>query len=281
MIRIENLNFGYRQHPFLFRDFSLALEPGHIHGLLGRNGTGKTTLLKLISGLLFPKEGTINVLEQKPALRRPSLYRDLFFIPEEFSLPPISFDRFANVTAPLYPNFSSEALDYYAAAFQVNRTGRLDHTSMGQRKIAYIAFAMACQTPVLIMDEPTNGLDIPAKSVFRRLLSGFADSDRCILISSHQVRDIENLIDRVTVIDGEGLLYNKSVEEIARRLSFGQLGPDETPLYSEEKLGGIYGVTENKRGEEQKVNLEMLFNASVTNREAVIRILNDKNDDDE
>ncbi len=236
MIRIENLSFGYRQRPELFRDFSLDLQPGHIHGLLGRNGTGKSTLLKLICGLLYPRGGAIDVLGQDPAGRRPSLYGELFLVPEEFSLPAVTFREFVRITAPFYPNFSHEALERYTAEFGIAPDHRLDRVSMGQKKIAYIAFALAAGTRLLILDEPTNGLDIPAKSVFRRLIAEWVDDQKTVLISTHQVRDIEHLIDRVVVIDNAGIVLNASTDTIVERLWFGLVPAGQTPFYAEESL---------------------------------------------
>ena len=269
MIRIENLSFGYRQRPELFRDFSLDLQPGHIHGLLGRNGTGKSTLLKLICGLLYPRGGAIDVLGQDPAGRRPSLYGELFLVPEEFSLPAVTFREFVRVTSPFYPNFSHEILEHCAAEFGIVPDHRLDRLSMGQKKIAYLAFALAANTRLLILDEPTNGLDIPAKSVFRRLIAEWVDDQKTVLISTHQVRDIENLIDRVVVIDNAGIVLNASTDTIAGRLWFGILSPGQTPFYAEESLGGRVGVLPNSGGRTSKVSLELLFNAAMKERAAV------------
>ncbi len=110
MIRIENLSFGYRQRPELFRDFSLDLQPGHIHGLLGRNGTGKSTLLKLICGLLRPRGGVIDVLGHDPTRQQPALYGELFLVPEEFSLPAVTFREFVRITAPFYFKFKEKQI---------------------------------------------------------------------------------------------------------------------------------------------------------------------------
>lgn len=274
MIALEKITFGYgkKQQP-LFSDFSLELKTGHIHGLLGSNGTGKTTLLKIMCGLIEAK-GSVRILDQDPLHRRPALYRELFVIPEEFGLPALTFRKYAKVTSPFYPEYSGEALEYYAEQFEVDMTKRLDKMSMGQRKKAFIAFALACNTSLLIMDEPTNGLDIPSKSTFRRLIAGYADENRTVIISTHQVRDIENLIDNVVIIDRKGLLMNKTTEEITAKFRFGIVKPGEVPIYSEDTLHGIYGVTENKEKTENKINLEILFNAGMKHRDQITRIIN-------
>jgi ABC-2 type transport system ATP-binding protein len=269
MIRIENLSFGYRQRPELFRDLSLDLTPGHVHGLLGRNGAGKSTLLKLICGLLHPRGGAIDVLGRDPAARQPALYGELFFVPEEFALPAVTFREFVRISAPFYPNFTYAALNHYAGEFGIDPAHRLDRVSMGQKKIAYFAFALAAGARLLILDEPTNGLDIPAKSIFRQLVAGWTNDERAVLISTHQVRDVENLIDRVTILDGTGIVLSASTEAIAGRLRFGPVPPGARSFYAEESLNGPFGVMPNPDGHTSRVSLELLFNAAMQERAAV------------
>ena len=274
MIELQNVAFGYRKKNPLFSDLSLNLERGHVYGLLGSNGVGKTTLLKLVCGLLFPQQGRIEVMGRCPAQRSPSLYRDLFVIPEEFDMPPIRFGTFADTTGALYPAFSRRMLDDYCREFGIDPEIKLNAVSMGQKKKALIAFALACNVRLLVMDEPTNGLDIPAKATFRRLVSSFASEDRTVIISSHQVRDLSMLIDSVVILDTGGVLLNMTVERISEKFCFGSLGDDDDPVYREESLSGYIGVTENRSGRESSVDLELLFNATVRNRDRVRTIVN-------
>jgi ABC-2 type transport system ATP-binding protein len=127
-----------------------------------------------------------------------------------------------------------------------------------------IAFGMACNTSVLLLDEPTNGLDIPSKKLFRKLIAAEMNDSRMIFISTHQIRDLDNLIDQVVIVDNGELLLNETVATIAEKLLFTTVdGIAETDnvLYAEESLKGISIVTENKKAAETKVNLEHLFNA--------------------
>ena len=278
MIRTEHLFFGYSRRREVFTDLSLRLDRGHIHGLLGCNGVGKSTLLKLFCGLLRAGRGRIEVDGADPARRSVGLLSRMVFLPEELELPSLTAARYARLNAPFYPDFSTEEFDRYCDAFETDRSVSLGRLSMGQRKKAYIAFALACNTPVLLLDEPTNGLDIPSKVTFRRLLANCATPDRTIVISTHQVREVENLIDYVTVCDAKGVVLSASTELLTRRLRFGAAGP--RAFYTEPGLGGALGVEENRDGSESRLDLELLFNASVHCRDQVRTLINAKTDHD-
>src|SRR6185437_6980849 len=107
-----------------------------------------------------------------------------------------------------------------AAGFELHTDGRLDQMSYGQRKKALICFALATNAEVLLLDEPTNGLDIVSKGQFRKVMAGAVDDDKCIVISTHQIKDVENLIDRVTIIDEGKILFDQNIDTIAERLFF-------------------------------------------------------------
>ena len=266
MIEINKMSFGYRRKP-LFSGLDLTLGKGRIYGLLGRNGAGKTTLLKLISGLLFPEQGSISVLDMIPRRREPGFLNQVFLLPEEFGMPRMEMFRFSKMFGVFYPNFSASQLDRLMADLDVDPMQPFHQMSFGQKKKAYIAFAIACNTPLLIMDEPTNGLDIPSKSNFRRVIASIAQDDRTIVISTHQVRDLDQLIDSVVILDDSQILVNASTADITRRLKFAQPAPGEQSLYSEQTVHGPWGVQPNDTGEETPLDMELLFNAAITNRQ--------------
>lgn len=278
MILTEHLHFGYMRRREVFHDLTLRLGEGHIHGLLGCNGVGKSTLLKLFCGLLCPDNGRIEIDGADPARRSVGLLERMVFVPEELVLPNVSAACYARATAPFYPCFSSQDFDRYCMEFQIDPSVSLGRLSMGQRKKAYIAFVLACNASVLLLDEPTNGLDIPSKVTFRRLLAGCALPDRTIVISTHQVREVENLIDNVVICDQNGIVLNATTESLTRRLFFGQAGP--RAIYSEQGLGGGIGVEENRDGRESRLDLELLFNASVHCRSEIETIIHANTDKD-
>jgi ABC-2 type transport system ATP-binding protein len=214
MIYLDNIQFGYGKQK-LFADLSLHLEAGHVYGLLGENGAGKTSLLKMMSGLVFPKSGQCRVLNQEPRQRKPSLMRQLYFVADEPHLPNTTARKFAEIYGVFYEKFDMPLFLNYLRELQVLPDQKLEKMSFGQRKKVVIAFALATNTPLLLMDEPTNGLDIPSKSVFRKLVAGAMTDARCIVISTHQVRDLDTLIDNVLVLHHGKIIYQENLNALA------------------------------------------------------------------
>lgn len=267
MINIQNLHFSYRKKK-VFDALSLQFHSGHVYGLLGRNGTGKSTLLRNIAGLLFPKKGDITVDGHVPARRKPQFLQDIFLVPEEFYLPNISISQYLKYQVPFYEKFNTEQFDKYIKLFDIPWDSTLQNMSYGQKKKVLISFALASNAKFLLMDEPTNGLDIISKSQFRKVLAEALDENRCIVISTHQVKDLENLIDRITIIDDGKILFDQNVDEISRRLSFRHSFDNEEvrqAFYSESSLRGNVIVAVNDTGDDSKIDLELLYKAIVTN----------------
>lgn len=280
MITTNRLSFGYNSRRRVLSNISLTMGEGHIHGLLGCNGIGKTTLLKIVCGIMRPDEGEVRVDGFNPIDHNPAMFSELMIIPEEFDLPNISLERYADITAPFYPRFDRGAMLHYCEELHVNAAERLHSMSMGQRKKAYIAFALACNVKMLLMDEPTNGLDIPSKSVFRRLLAGYVDDSRMVVISTHQVADIEQLLDSIVILDEQGVALNATTEEIARCLRFSKAEPGDKVIYSERTIMGDMSVIYNDKADDDEretpLNIELLFNATMANRNAIAAIFNKK-----
>lgn len=274
MIEITNLNFAYRASRQVFSDLNLSISRGGIYGLLGKNGAGKSTLFNLISGLLFAdKESQIKVLDFNPKNRDVKFLEQVFILPEEFELPRTTVNEFAELYGKFYPNFSAEQMYHYLSELEVSPAEKFHQMSFGQRKKAYIAFALACNTDLLLLDEPTNGLDIPAKATFRRLMASIASDERTIIISTHQVRDLEEILDSVVVIDGSNILLNATTSDITRRLRFEVVTPDTPNLYMQPTIHGLLGVVENHDpSSETGLDMELLFNAVVSSPEKIKEI---------
>ncbi|MEO7120701.1 MAG: ABC transporter ATP-binding protein [Ginsengibacter sp.] len=268
MIEVQNLSFGYKKRKLLYKNLNLKLEAGSIYGLLGKNGAGKSTLLKNFIGLLFPKAGSISVNGFEPKKRWPSFLETIYFIPEEVYVPALTAERYKNLFSPFYPAFNQEQFYSYLEQLDVKDKGKLNSLSFGQQKKFIIAFALACNTKVLLLDEPTNGLDIPSKIKFRKLIASIFTDDKIIFISTHQIRDLDNLIDRVIIVDNGELLLNESIKEISDKLCFksvSELPETGKVLYAEDSLKGYAVAMENTEHEDSKVNLEHLFNAITEN----------------
>lgn len=263
MLQVNNITYSYgkKQQPVL-RDYSLMVQSGTICGLLGRNGAGKSTLLYLIAGLLRPQLGTILYNGMVPQERTVHFLSDIFIVPEEFTLPNVTLRQFLETTAPFYPKFSMNDLTQHLSTFELTPDVHLGNLSMGQKKRVFISFALACNTSLLILDEPTNGLDIPGKRLFRKaVLNGMTD-DRTIIISTHQVYDVEKILDHVIITDSEGVMLDASMMDITRQWRF-LFTPDREraarALIALDAPGG-YNIVEPADGEEEtEVNLESLF----------------------
>lgn len=268
MIKIKNLNFFYKKKTSLFSDFSLELENGRIVGLLGKNGAGKSTLLNLIAGLIQPKSGSINTNGFNPFNREPDFLSDIYMVPEEFSFPNVSIETYVKAFSPLYSSFDNEKINRIFTEFELEPKAGINKLSHGQRKKFLIAFALATNCKVLIMDEPTNGLDIPAKSQFRKILVSSVTDEQLVIISTHQVKDIDTIIDKVVVIDEGKLVYSENTEDITQKLHFGtsaSLTDKENVLYSEASTQGYKIISKTLNGDESALDLELLFNG-ITNK---------------
>lgn len=270
MFKTENLSYRYPgQSAPTLKDMSLSFAPGAIYGLLGANGTGKSTLLYCLSGLLKPASGTATLNGVQTFLRQPATLADIFIVPEEVSLPPISLGEFVNQNAPFYPNFSTADLARYLEHFRLTTEIHLGALSMGQRKKAFVAFALACNTAVILMDEPTNGLDIPGKSEFRRAVVSAASDTRTIIISTHQVRDLDRVLDHVMIIDNNGVVLDTSIASLQNRFRFlFTTDPADIngALWTQPAVGGYNVIrTRTEEDDETDVNLESLFEFSFAN----------------
>ena len=274
MVKINNLTFYYRERKPIFENVSFEMKNG-IYGLLGENGVGKTTLLRIISGLCFPKKGSCQVLGTETVLRNPDMLKQLYYLPEEFIVPSQTVKSFVKLNSVFYPNFSNEQFNSYLDDFHLDIDSRMKELSFGQKKKVLIAFAISLNTPVTLLDEPTNGLDIPSKSQFRKVIASAFDENKCILISTHQVRDLESLIDPIIILDRNQVLLNNTVEEISKKLLFTySTTRPEDALFTEQTMLGYTSVLENKYNEESTLNIEALFNAVVTNKEKIRNIFN-------
>jgi ABC-2 type transport system ATP-binding protein len=269
MISINNLGFSYsKKQPPLFHNLDCELQAGSIVGLLGKNGAGKTTLIKLMIGLLFPGSGRIRIMDHDPARRQPSLLEDIYFLPEEFYIPGISINNYMKANAGFYPRFDAELFRRLVSAFELPETKSLQKLSYGQKKKFLISFGLSTKCRLLVLDEPTNGLDIPSKGIFRKVVAGSLDEDQLVIISTHQVRDVENLIDRLLMLENGNFIIQKDLMDIAARLNFTTASSalNDNILYSEMVPGGYRIITPATDGS-SSVDIELLFNAIVNGTE--------------
>lgn len=276
MIAVENLSFTYRKSKrAVLRDFSLSLGPGRVYGLLGKNGAGKSTLLYLMSGLLTPRNGRVVYHDTDVRRRLPVTLQDMFLVPEEFELPPVSLVSYVELNSPFYTRFSKEDMIRNLHYFDMDIDINLGALSMGQKKKVFMSFALATNTSLLLMDEPTNGLDIPGKSQFRKFMASGMSDDKTVVISTHQVRDIDKVLDHVLIMDDSRVLLDESTSNICDKLYFMESDDRElakTALFAIPSIQGNFLMLPNKEGEESDINLELLFNATLAAPEEIARL---------
>ena len=275
MIQVNNLSFGYQRNRLLFKDLNLSLKEGHIYGLLGKNGAGKSTLLKNMTGLAFPQKGNCLFNGIDVSERPVTVLEDIYFLAEELFVPSLSPAQFVSNTAGFYPKFSKSDFYQYLKVFDIDMEAVMDKQSFGQQKKTMIAFGLATNTSMVIMDEPTNGLDIPSKVQFRKLIASVLTEDRCIVISTHQVRDLDSLIDTLLVLHEREIVVNQLMDDVAEKLTFGSYPDTEglPVLYEEESMRGKNAILRNTTGKYSKVDLELLFNAIINGNNPVLELL--------
>jgi len=262
MIQIKDLHFAYPRQQALFNSLTADLRAGSITGLLGKNGAGKTSLLKLLTGLLHPISGELSVMNHAPRKREVSFLNDVFMVPEEFYFPTISILDYLKAYTPFYPRFDLELLDRILVEFELGKERNLQRLSHGQKKKFLIAFALATRCRFLVLDEPTNGLDIPSKALFRKIIAGYLEEDQLVIISTHQVKDVENLIDKIIILDNGEIIFQHTIEEISQKVCFVSETSNDMKgvIYSEAIPGGFRLMMPNGHAETE-VDIELLFNA--------------------
>lgn len=271
MVTVKDMSFGYNGSN-LFSGLNLEMEKGNIYGLLGLNGAGKTTLMKLLSGLLFPNEGEIRVMGEDPSRRAPGLLSRIFVLSEELNTPSISEKEFLLSYTPFYPGYDRLQFDRYLGEFDVPRNKKLNKLSLGQKKKFILSFGLACGSELLVLDEPTNGLDIPSKGLFRRLVAEALTEDRIFIISTHQVRDVESLIDPITILHEGRVLFEHDMAQVNDKLHMTRTSTPpaadaEGLIYSEAAVGGYWAVWKGPDLNGGPIDLEILFNTVISRPE--------------
>jgi ABC-2 type transport system ATP-binding protein len=282
MIKIENLTYCYNKNKKLFNGLTMDMKPGKIVGLLGKNGAGKSTLMKNLAGLLFPTEGSCLVDQFHPHERKTAFLEQLFFIPEECHLPALTLPQFEALYGPFYPGFDKSQFRHFLQEFRIDYQSHLQRLSFGQKKKAFIAFGLSTNTRLLIMDEPTNGLDIPSKLQFRNIMAYTDRKDQVILISTHQVRDVDDIIHTVIIMDNNQVVLYEEKEKIRQVLQFttsDRFEMNDQVIYSEQTPAGIVSICRHSAttANTSAMDLEILFNASLNNPELIKQLFTTAN----
>lgn len=275
MIEIENLNFGYGKS-FLFDNLNLSIKDGNIYGLLGKNGAGKTTLLKIMCGLIFPKEGKCLIADEESRLRYPDILKEMFFIPESFNLPEITVKSYLNLNSVFYEKFDKDIFYNKLSEFEIKTDKKLDNLSFGQKKKFLLAFGIASNCKILIFDEPTNGLDIPSKRIIRNHLVQAKSQDRIIIISTHNVKEMESVFDDIIILESGKIIFREGVSTIKEKFMIKQVSSLEdtsNAIYCENTPGGYCVLQKNDSYNKNEIDLEFFFNAVTSEVEKINEFL--------
>jgi len=267
MIEISDLTFGYSKKEKLFDKLNLNMSLGRVYGLLGRNGAGKTSLIMQTAGLLFPDSGKVFIDKNISFRRSKEFLSTFFFVPEEFKIPNVKKDSFVKIYSPFYENFDSNLFDELLEKFSLSGDKKISDMSYGQKKKFMISFGLACKTKVLIMDEPTNGLDIPSKMIFRNIIDSLKNENNLFIISTHQIRDIEQIIDNIVILESGSIKFNNTVDEVLKRFNFRTSEKNqitENTVFSQEIPGGYSVIDKNKSGMKTEFDAEVFFNSVIS-----------------
>ncbi len=224
---------------------NLSVESGRIVGLIGPNGAGKTSALRAILGLAA-YEGELEVLGREPFGNRAALMREATFIADIAVLPGwLRVDQAVDFVAGVHPQFRRERALTLLAKTQIAGRRRIRELSKGMKTLVHLALTMAIDAKLLVLDEPTLGLDILARrSFYDALVNDYMDATRTILITTHQVEEVENLLTDVLFIDKGRIVLDCSLEEIAARYAAVAVSEDHVaaaraanPFYERPMLG--------------------------------------------
>ena len=270
MINIKKLSFNYGNSP-LFNNLDLSLASNKIYGLLGKNGAGKTTLLKIIAGLLSTKNGECVVLDEDTRNRSPLILQEIYFIPETFSLPDMTIEQYQELYSPFYKNFNANLFSVKLEEFEIKKDSNLQKISFGQKKKFLLAFGLSTSCKIFIFDEPTNALDIPSQRIVRKNIKELKQSERIVIISTHYVKEMEDIFDNIIILDNGEIILEKNINLILEKISFKTLQTlDNIPnIVYQEKLSTAFSVITQEKSDDSKIDIELLFNAILNNKNIV------------
>lgn len=280
MIEIKNLDFHYPRKRQVYKNLNLNIEEGSVYALLGLNGAGKTTLLNLIAGFLIPKEGSCKVFGHQSKNREPEMLQEIFLVSDISEFPNMSVSEFCKLYAGFYPRFDNSFFEYCISEFRLSGYSSLKRLSFGDKRKVMLSFALATRCRLLMFDEPTNGLDIPSKATFRKLVASSLGEKQTIIMATHQVRDLANLMDRIVIEHHGEILINETIERIAEKLSFGlnaELISKTDLMFHSESFTQTETVSINRTNQQGPIDIELLFNAAISSPEELSTIFNSKN----
>jgi ABC-2 type transport system ATP-binding protein len=252
LIEAKSISKNYGRQRAL-DNVSFSIQPGAITGLIGPNGAGKTTALKALLGLCS-FDGELTVAGRDPRAQRHLLMEDVCFIADVGILPKwLRVSQSIDFVDGVHPRFNREKAERLLASTDVKHSSKSKELSKGMVTQLHLALIMAIDVRVLVLDEPTLGLDIMyRKEFYDRLLSEYYDAEKTVIISTHQVEEIENLLTQLLFIQHGRIILDIAMDEIPERFHEVAVAPERyeearyyNPIYERELLGRKAFLFEN------------------------------------
>jgi ABC-2 type transport system ATP-binding protein len=239
----------YRDQAAL-EDVSLTVEPGTVTGLLGRNGAGKTTLMRIVTGLEFPTSGSIRVFGEAPA-ENEAVLRRMVFVREDQAYPDLRVSHVIRVASWFYPNWNGELARQLVTDFDLPMQRRIRKLSRGMRSAVGIVIGLAARAELTLFDEPYAGLDAVARQLFYdRLLADFAEHPRTVVLSTHLIDEVADLLEHVVMLDRGRVVLDAPADDVrgtAMTVSGAATAVEEfvadRPVWHRQRLGARATVT--------------------------------------
>jgi ABC-2 type transport system ATP-binding protein len=244
MVSISGLQKSYKNKQVL-NDVNLTLSAGQILGLVGPNGAGKTTCLQALLGLIS-YDGNIDVLGYNPRKNREKMLADVAYIADVAVLPKwIKVSQALTYMQGVHPNFNRQKAEAFLAKTNIPATAKVNTLSKGMVTQLHLALILAVDAKILILDEPTLGLDILTRRQFyTHLLEDFYDKDKCIIVTTHQIEEIEHILTDVAFIREGKIVLNQSLDDIRIRFKLVavdnehfELAKTYNPLFTTSMMG--------------------------------------------
>ena len=271
MINVSKVDFAYPKKANIFSQLDLELKAGKIYGLLGKNGMGKSTLMRLLAGLHHPVSGSIDYDDISVGQRKVSSIKDIFFLSEETFVSSLSVYQYINTYKKLYTELDEESFYKNLAYLDIDESSILTQLSLGQKKKFLLSFGLSCGAKYLFLDEPTSHLDIPSKQKFRRLIADNFSPSQMIIISTHHIEEISALLDNIIILDKGFISLDVAITEIEKKLACISNSNEvhETAIHTEFHLGKYVHLIENTDNIDSEISLPLLFNAVTENPQVI------------
>lgn len=262
IINIDNLKLRYKAGTYVLDQLDLKLDAGSITVLAAPNGEGKTSLLKVLCGLRFPNEGTVKVLGFDPKNREVEFLQKVYYLPAEPTFPGWTPQRIGKHYGAFYPNFEKSIYQQCLKDFSVDTDKSIKKLSFGQQRRVQLAFALATRVELLLLDEPTLGLDIAGKDQFRRSLIAMAAEGQTVIIATHQLAEVAPVLDQMLILREKQIQHQFQLQDAFEQLSFQLTSQKPVPFdgsYGRRVPGGWLVIKNDGSISNAQPDLETLY----------------------